>query len=799
MMALLAVAGCTDDCGSDGCGPGTLRVSVPGPTRFQLYAAVDASTVVRADCGGPGPTDAGAGCEVAGVVLAAHPPSLWVTVKSPGYRTASTVLSPAWTAASGCDACGLEAHSAEVPIALDTLPAPEVTADYRTGFDEAGGLDAFKAMAYASSDELGPVYAVKFFIEGLEATPTVYFQDTKKHPIHYDFVHTVLGRPGSLSAFEKATYVDLDRKQMAGTVLWRPDLAAPSAILGAKTEGAFTVEFFPSDTLTPALARTAYLRLQERMPFSPLSGGERALFYLPPGSQQEAAAHAAAHDLAAAGVLWFRRDELYGGLTTQLLNPGVAFGTLRVLTPDELNQSAVSFHDVLVLTRLPNEMPIVGGSITMELQTPLAHVNVAARARGTPNMSLLGAATDPAIAPLVGQLVRFEVGNGTWSIAAATFAEAQAFWDAHAGKPQQLPKADLTDTGFLDFEDAGFADSVRIGVKAANVAELSHVLGDRAPHGFAVPFHDYDAFITTAQVTVAACDGARADCAAEAQVPASTCDQARARCLPAGAEAETLADHLARLVADPALQTDSALRFAALDAARHHFCAAAADPAYGLALDAKVQAVLGNQGVRLRSSTNAEDLPSFSGAGLYNSYGAAVGTDKPPSARICKVWASVWSWRGYEERAFWNIDHLAVKMGVAVHQSFPDEQANGVIITQNIADPFTRGMYVNVQKGEVSVTNPTEGAVPEIFSILQAPKGVQVARQRYSSLSPDAPLLTDAEVGALYTAAFQAHEHFAPLYGKVSDLVAFDIEFKFHGPERKLFFKQLRPYVVGGE
>ena len=66
----------------------------------------------------------------------------------------------------------------------------------------------------------------------------------------------------------------------------------------------------------------------------------------------------------------------------------------------------------------------------------------------------------------------------------------------------------------------------------------------------------------------------------------------------------------------------------------------------------------------------------------------ASGTSDPASEEVRKVWASVWNWRAFEERAFWNIDHRAVRMGVAVHQAFPDEQVNGVMITRNIADPI---------------------------------------------------------------------------------------------------------------
>jgi hypothetical protein len=52
-----------------------------------------------------------------------------------------------------------------------------------------------------------------------------------------------------------------------------------------------------------------------------------------------------------------------------------------------------------------------------------------------------------------------------------------------------------------------------------------------------------------------------------------------------------------------------------------------------------------------------------------------------------------------------------------------------------------------VQCGEAEVTNPLSGALPEVFSIVPAPDGgAQVIRQRFSSLSPEPPLMSPAEV-----------------------------------------------------
>nr|PZN18074.1 MAG: hypothetical protein DIU78_23425 [Pseudomonadota bacterium] len=195
-------------------------------------------------------------------------------------------------------------------------------------------------------------------------------------------------------------------------------------------------------------------------------------------------------------------------------------------------------------------------------------------------------------------------------------------------------------------------------------------------------------------------------------------------------------------------------------------------------------------------TSHALVLPWSQGRGLYQpgprKYGVGL-----PSSRIRDVWASVWLFRAFEERAFWNIDSRAVRMAVAVNRAIDDEAANGVLITQNLLDPNVPGYYVNVQLGEIEVANPAGGAVPEIFAIVPGlPGTTEIVRERFSSLSPDAPLLSDAEIEALYAAAERVQTHFAELYERSPANLALDIEFKFYGPERRLLIKQVRPYSV---
>lgn len=785
LLPLLAATACEAEDAAPAPGEdGLLRlVTTAGVRPAELRAFLDDGEVIEAiDCARPPAPNATYTCETSGLRLrpdAARPARLRVVARARGHVTLELALTP--------PAAGPLGDATFAP-----LPPFEATADYATGLS-GDDPQPFLDLGWHGVDALGEATVVKFYLQ--PGPPTaLWLQQTARHPLHFDFVRGVLGRALSLEEFEAQTYTGLDRTGFAGSLVLHPSLVVdlPEGPLQAP----LSVEFFPTDDLTPAQARQVLLRLEERLAFARGDALVRPLVYVPAGSaQQDALTPAVLRDFTAAGLRVLRREQLYAGITEQRLNAGLAYGTLRLVQPEALATSPVSFRDVIVLPRLPNALPIVGGTITGELQTPLAHVNVAARARGTPNLALLDAATDPRVAPLLGRLVRFEVTAQGFTLEEATLAEAESFWRDRADRPRYVPTADLSRDGLPRLSELAFADAASVGVKAANVAELARLLGTNAPDGFAVPFAAFERFLRTATVGPQACTEAELDCLSEGRA-AALCAGARARCEPAEADGSTLAALVAGVRTDPAIAADTELREASLDLLRHVLRHTPLEATEAAALDARVAALFGAAPVRLRSSTNAEDLEGFTGAGLYTSTTAYATGREAASDEIRKIWASAFTFRGVEERAFWNVEEEAVMVGVLVHEAFPDERVNGVLITQNVGHPALRGFYVNAQLGEASVTNPVDGALPEVFSLVPGPDGVQVMRERFSSLSPDAPLLTPDELAALTQAAAKVHAHFAALYGRDPAEVAFDLEWKLHGPERRLIVKQCRPYAL---
>ena len=200
-------------------------------------------------------------------------------------------------------------------------------------------------------------------------------------------------------------------------------------------------------------------------------------------------------------------------------------------------------------------------------------------------------------------------------------------------------------------------------------------------------------------------------------------------------------------------------------------------------------------GIRCRSSTNNEDLPGFSGAGLYDSF-----THKPSEGHLAKsikqVFASLWNFRAFEEREFYRIDHFTTAMGVLVHPNFSDEAANGVAVTDDILYQTKGNYYLNTQVGENLVTNPEANSIPEEL-LLNCWKPDEHKVMRHSSLARgNALLMSDKHLTQMNECLGKIHARFAKLYGKpLNDKkFAMEIEYKIT-KDGNLSIKQARPWV----
>jgi hypothetical protein len=306
-------------------------------------------------------------------------------------------------------------------------------------------------------------------------------------------------------------------------------------------------------------------------------------------------------------------------------------------------------------------------------------------------------------------------------------------------------------------------DVVAYGTKASALGEIvaAKLPGFDVPSGFGVPFAYYAAHL----------------------------------------EAHGIDRQVAAFLADP--PRDAGARKAALQALRK----AIVDAPAGDELRARVGEALGaltagdaTIGVFVRSSTNAEDLADFSGAGLYDTLPNVKGTDAVVAA-IKQVWASVWNFAAYENRQRSGIDH-ATAYGAVLVQLGVDATAAGVLVTAHPTDPTDDRNYTINAKSGLGIRVVDGKKVPESLLVSWYNHGIRVLSRSaedtklvfddaggvHEVVNPEAgkPVLTNRMAILLADTAKQLT--------RVFKSTKLDIEWVF--AHDKLYIVQSRPYVT---
>jgi len=200
--------------------------------------------------------------------------------------------------------------------------------------------------------------------------------------------------------------------------------------------------------------------------------------------------------------------------------------------------------------------------------------------------------------------------------------------------------------------------------------------------------------------------------------------------------------------------------------------------------------------VRCRSSTNNEDLPGFSGAGLYTSKTQYL-DEGHISKSIKQVYASMWNFRAYEERDFYRIDHFVAAMGVLCHPNFQEEKSNGVGISIDPIYKTEDTFYLNTQVGESLITNPDPNSVPEEILLYQNPSqaGGYLVLRLSNLVNPGELVMDQVYLDQMREYLTTIHDEFSILYDVVgAEGFGMDIEYKVTAQDQ-LAIKQARPWV----
>ena len=640
------------------------------------------------------------------------------------------------------------ADAATIAILVDAaagpvpLPIPDVIpVEPPRRLWTSGIEDEDEFLAY--SKEQGGERFTKFVVD--LKTDAVYYFDVDVYRVHKDFIFGEL--------YKKPKTKDAVRAFDKNYTSQKTDFLMCYLVHHLAADR-WTMAFWEGDTATAEHVTRAY----ERMKATFFMGDKVA--YRPDSNYQEKIA------AKLKGIPVITNDKLYKSAPYQMFNGGTAIGILRVV-PAGVPETELSFDpkEIVILPESLPDITPVAGIISETFSTPLAHVSLRARAWGIPNVGLKEASKT--YAALVGKTVFFDAKEAGHVLREAS-ADEIAAWEKQAAKTREviLPAANLDATEMKTLDQLRAADVTAYGAKAANLGEIVHgkLTGFSVPPGFGVPIHWYDAHLRAA-----------------------------------GLDQKVVA-----MLADERFRKDPAYRKKTLDQLRAEIIAAPLDPVFVEKVGVALAALTGGDdavGVFVRSSTNAEDLPGFSGAGLYDTVPNAKGAAQVGEA-IKKVWASVWNLRAYEEREHYKVDHTRV-FGAVLVQIGVNATAAGVLVTVHPTDPSEKTVYTINAKSGLGLRVVEGKKVPESLLYDYYNHGLRVLSRsdedtmlvfdgkggvrEVPNPQKGKPILTNARAIALGSAARRITQLFPPDR-------PLDIEWLFEGDT--LHIVQARPYVV---
>ena len=352
------------------------------------------------------------------------------------------------------------------------------------------------------------------------------------------------------------------------------------------------------------------------------------------------------------------------------LNPGIARGFIH--TPESLAALDLPPEDViLVVPETLADLPPVNGLLTAFEGNQLSHVQLLARNLGVPNVVVSRELLE-SLNRQQGKFVELLASKGgvvsiTETNPVTTDSAITTDTTGQAGVLIQIDeeKLDLTQTlTMTTFELGSDSSGVTVGPKAAKVAELNKLFPRQTSPGLAIPFGVFRKMLD---------DNQHASGQTMFSWIKSSYEQLSGL---QGAE-------------------QAAFRERFLSELRNWFLTVELDPDFIADLRLKMSTEFGpdgSYGVFVRSDTNVEDLPGFTGAGLNLTVPHVVGVDNIIQA-VRRVWASPFTERafGWRQARMDKPEH--VYTAILLHKSVPAE-TSGVFVTTDVFDG---------QQGKISV------------------------------------------------------------------------------------------------
>ncbi|MGB0391342.1 MAG: PEP/pyruvate-binding domain-containing protein [Salibacteraceae bacterium] len=567
----------------------------------------------------------------------------------------------------------------------------------------------------------------------------LYYLNAENFEFHHEFCGTVLKDWQTLGTFNDYNYSQSNRRKY---------------LLGninyVHNSGQYFLELSPSDLMTPEQIKT----LHRSICATSFLNANLAILI------NSNRLNRIKNELKPIPVL--NTSSLFSSLEYQAIYKTSTHGNLKFISDINSQLSEIQPKDIIVLNETPLTLPMVAGIIISEFQTPLSHITLLGQNRRIPIIGLKNAFQNASLQSFNNQQVYFNVRADSFEISSST----KTLKKPKPTKVQNL-KFDLSKDSLLVLDKVHRRSYIYIGNKAYNFSELVYLSRNsdfKTPESaFAIPFSYYQKHI----------------------------EESNTQAL------------INKLLFYKAHNTDIDSIKIILREIRNSIRYYPLDKTLEKNVTKTCEALGSYSRFRFRSSTNAEDMDGFSGAGLYASKtGIINNANKPIDEAIKKVWASLWSFPAFMERENYGINQRTVYMGILVHRSFPKEQVNGVAITKNLYRDSYFGYVVNAQKGNENVVKPSKGTICDqiicyptnLNNMYDENKTIEIITT--GNMNNNELVMNEDEIRNLANQLYRIKQHFydQSIQEDSFNDFAMDVEFKLDGINRQLYIKQARKF-----
>lgn len=643
-------------------------------------------------------------------------------------------------------------------------------------------LEAFRQL----SGSLAGYPFVKVVVD--RQSRAVHFINHNRYQFHSDYIaEAIMETPREeldkrIDEFNQSVYGSPDRGYYLGTVA-----------MHRKGERFFTLETVELDLMDAEMVLDFYHTMRAHLdPVLPF-------LFKPANHGQEAIAQA--HSKERLPRIY--SHELHAASDFIALNPGRVRGRVRAFASEKeyrQHRSTLEWYDIIVMERVPDDIPRLSGIVNTQHTTPLSHTNVLAHGWQIPNSVQLGLSDKLQQLQLLDRWVEYAVALDASEVYFEAVDEPPAselMRPAWLVQRIVLEEPETQNVPIAELQELRLTDRFRYGTKAAHLGELTHLLEHgserllgfykirRPPRANLLPYIGKYLGLNENEAQDLALLSRKA-----IEFLRQTIRVPRGIALPFALNQEFLE-------ASPKIQQMLGKLKMALELNAREIeplCLTLMNMIRNLRMSDRMRESIdsmvannlaGVSSFVVRSSSNAEDLENFSAAGIYESLNHQT-TAENIFQSIKEVWASLVSPRSVRLRQEVGISLDDCWMGVIIQEEMPARMGGVLVTTNPLNSNDFRNVYVNVSTHSVdSVVRGVELPLQYIYNTVEG-------GGRTLSLGSAGQDLENEDKDLLQKLSFAGRllqSHFSPNY-TFSDPV--DIEWLID--DEGLVVLQLRPY-----